>query len=61
MVTSCGMFANCLAYSRRDGRIARPVEMPRGDLLALPGIEILQIGLGDLARAVLIDVLVDHA
>ena len=44
-----------------DGGIARAIKVLRRDFLSLRGIQILQIFLGHLARAVLIDILVDHA
>ena len=61
MVTNRGMFANCAAYSRRNVRIARAIEVLRRNFLALLGIKIFQVFLGDLARAVLVDVLVHDA
>src|SRR5580692_9573954 len=46
---------------RRNGGIPRAIEVLRRNLLALFGIEIFQVFLGDLARAVLVDVLVHNA
>src|SRR5579863_5910396 len=45
----------------RDGGIPRPIEVPCGDFLPFPGIEVFQVFLGYFTRAVLVDVLVDHA
>ena len=47
---------------RRIGRsrVGRTVEVLGDDLLALVAVEVLEIGLGDLARALLVDVLVDQ-
>ena len=44
----------------RHLRVARPVVMLGGDLLPFGGVEVLQVLLGHLAGAVLVDHLVDH-
>ncbi|ABA49583.1 hypothetical protein BURPS1710b_2014 [Burkholderia pseudomallei 1710b] len=49
-----------LRERRRHVPRARPVVVARGDLLPLPAVQKVQVRVGELARALLVDHLVDH-